>query len=104
MSATIPCYARTRNEDTARQVQELRQELGDALLAQCIGVKRVALDWQRQPVPVQRAVAMLHCLTFRAGQTIRLVDLLTNFRYTGKLPQSAQNAASCVAPGETSRG
>ncbi len=100
MSATIPCYARTINPETSRQIQDLRQKYGDTILAHCIGIKRVALDWQRQPVPVQRAVSMLHCLTFRAGQTIRLIDLLTNFRYAGKLPQTTQGAVASVAPGE----
>jgi hypothetical protein len=100
MSSSIPCYTRALNRETSRQIQELRSKYGDALLAHVIGIKRLALGWQRQPVPVQRAVAMFHCMTFRPGQRITLLDLLTDFRYTRKPPQSSPGAAASVAPGK----
>ena len=53
-----------------------------------------------KPVPVQRTVAMLHCKTFRAGQTITPLDMLTSFRHAGTPPQRTQGAVASLAPGE----
>jgi hypothetical protein len=100
MSSSIHCYVRAYNEDTARQIQELREKLGDALLAHCIGVKRLALDWQRQPMPVHRAVQYLYALVFHPPGPVRLIDILTSFKYAKNPPQMAQGVAPVVEAGE----
>ena len=61
---------------TARQIKELRGKLADTLLAQCIGIKRVSLDWKRQPMPVLRAGQYLHCFVFWTGAVANLADVL----------------------------
>ena len=71
------CLTRARQNRAFLQLQELRTIYPDDILAEMLGIKRVALPFMRQPITVWRSVALLHRLTFFPGIRFTVFDLLT---------------------------
>lgn len=95
MSKCQNAYTRARKAQSFLQLQQLRQVYGDPIIAQILGLTKVALNWQRQPAPVWRLVSLLHRLTFHPGQKFTLIDLLSagEFdRQKGLTPQQVVDA------------
>lgn len=78
------CYLRARSNEAVPLIADLLLVHEQNTLANLLGVKRVALSWQKHPIPVVRAALMLHLLTFSRGDTVTVFDILTNCRYAGK--------------------
>lgn len=78
------CYLRARSSEAVPLIADLLLIHEQNTLANLLGVKRVALSWQKHPTPVVRAALMLHLLTFSRGDTVTVFELLTNCRYAGK--------------------
>jgi hypothetical protein len=74
-------YPRARSSDARRLIDDLLLVHGERQLAMLLGVKTIALHWQKHPLPVCRAALMLHLLTFSGGDKVKVFDLLTGCRY-----------------------
>ena len=85
--ATLPVYARTRTSEAAPIIAELRMAVPDHVLAAALGIKIVALDWKKHPIPVARCAYLLHLMVFGRGNSVTMFDVLTLGKYAGKTPQ-----------------
>lgn len=85
-----PCYARALKVDIRRQITDLRTRFTDTTLCQLCGLKRFALDYEHLPGSAQRSIALLWFTTFRPGQPIRLIDVLTAGRYAAPVDSSPE--------------
>lgn len=81
MGRSLP-YHRTRSKEVLKMLAELRRVMPETAIRDALGLKTVALDWERQPMPVQRCIILLHFMTFPRKSPPRLFDLLTAGRFT----------------------
>lgn len=77
-------YCRAKSGDAAPLIADLLLVHEPNLLANLLGVKRVALSWRKHPLPVCRAALMLHLMTFSGGDRVTVFALLTGCRYQAK--------------------
>ena len=82
-------YARAPIAFVDAQLQEIRAKLGDDSAAFCLGIMRVQLDWKKKNGSTVRAIQFLHALMFPPRKVVRLIDVLTSFRYA--LPAEVDN-------------
>lgn len=87
MSDSLPAYARAKNGDSFDKIQQFRQFHGDPLAAALLGIKKVALDWREQPIPVVRLAFLLWRLMFHPGVPVSIFELLTVGKYACGNPQ-----------------